>query len=206
MKKVYVALLAAVFAFTAAASVTITAAQHPASGPVGLLAAAAAPAAADDDDQGNGKHHRHHRRGGNVNCGGYTNQYGQWTPNTNCGNGNGYGNCGRRGDQDKDDRGRPGNCGYDGNSGYYGNGGYGNGGYGNGGYGGSGRNGGAQVSGVITAVNGNQVRVQQGFTNSILINDQPALDRQQTGRVAIGRSITAYGYWQNGTFYATSIV
>lgn len=60
------------------------------------------------------------------------------------------------------------------------------------------------ITGTITGVNGHLVTVQQS-TRSIVINDQPALTRQQTGRVAKGRQIVAYGYWQGGTFYATAI-
>jgi hypothetical protein len=62
----------------------------------------------------------------------------------------------------------------------------------------------ATVSGTITAVNGSLVTVQQA-TGTIVINDQPALDRKQTGKVATGRMIVAYGFWNNGNFYATAI-
>lgn len=34
----------------------------------------------------------------------------------------------------------------------------------------------------------------------ITINDQPALDNRASGRVAVGRYVTASGYWQNGVF------
>jgi hypothetical protein len=61
----------------------------------------------------------------------------------------------------------------------YDNGGYNNGGYGYGGYG------------------------RSGYAQTVTINDQPALDNQTSGRVSVGRYVTAYGYWQNGTFYAT---
>ena len=60
------------------------------------------------------------------------------------------------------------------------------------------------VAGTITGVTGHLVTVQQ-TGRSLTINDQPALDRQQTGKVAVGRQIVAYGYWDSGTFYATSI-
>jgi hypothetical protein len=38
-----------------------------------------------------------------------------------------------------------------------------------------------------------------------VINDQPALNRQSSGRVAVGRQIVAYGYWRDGNFYATAM-
>jgi hypothetical protein len=63
----------------------------------------------------------------------------------------------------------------------------------------------AVIRGTITSVNGNQVTLMQGFNQSITINDQPALNNQQTGRVVPGRYVTAYGYYQNGIFYATSM-
>lgn len=60
------------------------------------------------------------------------------------------------------------------------------------------------VSGTITSVKGHLVTLQQS-ARSVVINDQPALDRQQTGKVAVGRQVVAYGYWNSGTFYATAI-
>lgn len=60
------------------------------------------------------------------------------------------------------------------------------------------------VSGTITFVTGHLVTVQQ-TTQTIVINDAPALRRQTSGRVAVGRQITATGYWRGGTFYATNI-
>lgn len=60
------------------------------------------------------------------------------------------------------------------------------------------------VAGTITSVKGHLVTIQQS-TKSVVINDQPALDHKQTGKVANGRQVVAYGYWMNGTFYATSI-
>ena len=62
----------------------------------------------------------------------------------------------------------------------------------------------ARVAGTITAVKGHLVTVQQA-TQTVVINDQPALDRMQTGKVAVGRQIVAYGYWAAGNFYATVI-
>src|SRR5690348_12889162 len=44
------------------------------------------------------------------------------------------------------------------------------------------------LSGTITIVKGHLVTVQQA-TRSVVINDQPALDAKQTGKVAVGRTI-----------------
>jgi hypothetical protein len=60
------------------------------------------------------------------------------------------------------------------------------------------------VTGTIIAVSGHLVTVQRS-AGAIVINDQPALERQQTGKVATGRMIVAYGFWRDGTFYATAI-
>ena len=62
----------------------------------------------------------------------------------------------------------------------------------------------AEVTGTITAVKGHLVTVQQS-TKQVVINDQPALNNQMTGRVAVGRQIDALGYWRGGNFYATQI-
>lgn len=62
----------------------------------------------------------------------------------------------------------------------------------------------ASVAGTITQVQGHLVTLQQ-TNHSLVINDQPALNHQQTGKVAVGRQVVAYGYWRNGTFYATGI-
>jgi hypothetical protein len=62
----------------------------------------------------------------------------------------------------------------------------------------------ARVAGTIIAVKGHLVTVQQA-TQTITINDQPALFRQTSGRVAVGRQIIAYGYWRDGNFFATAM-
>jgi len=62
----------------------------------------------------------------------------------------------------------------------------------------------ARVAGTITAVKGHLVTVQQA-TQTIVINDQPALNRQTSGRVAVGRQIVAYGYWRGRSFFATAM-
>lgn len=63
------------------------------------------------------------------------------------------------------------------------------------------------VRGTITKVNGHLVTVQSGDSagDTIVINDQPALNRKLTGNMNTGRNILASGYWLNGTFYATTI-
>ena len=58
-----------------------------------------------------------------------------------------------------------------------------------------------RVSGTIIAVRGHLVTIQQA-THDLVINDQPALNRDETGRVAVGRVVTVHGYWQGGTFFA----
>lgn len=58
-----------------------------------------------------------------------------------------------------------------------------------------------RVTGTITAVRGHLVTIAQS-NNDLVIDDQPALDNEATGRVAVGRVVTAHGYWHDGTFYA----
>lgn len=58
------------------------------------------------------------------------------------------------------------------------------------------------LRGTITSVQGHLVTVQMS-THSLVLNDSPALAADQTGRVAVGRMITAHGYWEDGTFYVT---
>jgi hypothetical protein len=60
------------------------------------------------------------------------------------------------------------------------------------------------VTGTITIVKGHLVTLQQA-TRAIVIDDQPALDSKQTGKVAVGRVVVAYGYWRNDNFFATAI-
>jgi hypothetical protein len=62
----------------------------------------------------------------------------------------------------------------------------------------------ARVAGTITIVRGHLVTLQLADKN-LVINDQPALNRETSGRVAVGRSIIAYGYWRDGTFFATAM-
>jgi len=59
-----------------------------------------------------------------------------------------------------------------------------------------------RLRGTITAVNGHLVTLQQS-TQTLVVNDSPALGREDSGRVAVGRQITAHGYWEDGTFFAT---
>jgi hypothetical protein len=62
----------------------------------------------------------------------------------------------------------------------------------------------ARVAGTITIVRGHLVTVQLA-DRDIVINDQPALNRRTSGRVAVGRQIVAFGYWRDGNFYATAM-
>lgn len=60
------------------------------------------------------------------------------------------------------------------------------------------------LTGTITSVSGHLVTIQQ-TARTVVIDDQPALDAKQTGKVAVGRMIVAYGYWRQGNFFATAI-
>lgn len=60
------------------------------------------------------------------------------------------------------------------------------------------------VRGTISNVSGHLVTIGHDG-GSIVVNDQPALDRKLTGSVVVGRNVVATGYWLNGTFYATTI-
>jgi hypothetical protein len=62
----------------------------------------------------------------------------------------------------------------------------------------------ARVAGTITAVKGHLVTIQQA-DKALVINDQPALNREMSGKVAVGRQVIAYGYWRDGNFYATAM-
>jgi hypothetical protein len=62
----------------------------------------------------------------------------------------------------------------------------------------------ARVAGTITSVRGHLVTVQMA-DRTIVINDQPALNRETSGRVAVGRQMIAYGYWRDGNFFATAM-
>lgn len=229
MKNLHVAALATLFGISAASGIALTQAQHPGNDG-GLLAATASIASADQDDRGQG---RGQNRNNNGQYGQYG-QNGQCNTNGNNrrqgGDADDQGNQGNRGNRGAghgQKRGwqnprNPHYCGANGgnycNNGQY-NGQYGqygqygqNGQYGqygqNGQYncnGGYGQQGNATVRGTITSVNGNSVTLMEGFGQTITINDQPALNNQQTGRVVVGRYVTAYGYYQNGVFYATSM-
>lgn len=61
------------------------------------------------------------------------------------------------------------------------------------------------ISGTIVGVSANILTVQIGPTQAVTVNDEPALNRMDTGRIYAGRVITAYGYWDGGEFVATSI-
>jgi len=61
-----------------------------------------------------------------------------------------------------------------------------------------------KVAGTITMVKGHLVTVQQS-TGTIVVDDTPALAKEDTGKVAVGRTIVAHGYWDGDNFYATLI-
>jgi hypothetical protein len=61
-----------------------------------------------------------------------------------------------------------------------------------------------RTAGTITSVKGHLVTLQQA-DKTLVINDQPALNRKTSGRVAVGRSVIAYGYWKDSVFYATTL-
>lgn len=63
----------------------------------------------------------------------------------------------------------------------------------------------AALSGTIVGVNNNLLTVQTGPQQTVLVNDQPALNRDDTGRIYTGRIITAYGHWDGGQFVALTI-
>jgi hypothetical protein len=174
------------------------------------MACGAAWSAADAQQSNNGHHYgwRNRDRQQNYNQCGYKQ------------NGRHHGQRREDNDNDNDDNDRDNRDGQYGNNGQYGQ--YGNNGqygqYGNcaGQYGYGQNRGNAVVRGTIVGVNGNQVTLQTnngGYNNggygqygqTITIDDQPALDNRASGRVTTGRYVTAYGYWQNGVFYATQM-
>lgn len=59
------------------------------------------------------------------------------------------------------------------------------------------------LTGTITGVSGNRVTLQQ-TAGTVVVNDQPALNHQATGTVAVGRRVSAQGYWLHGVFYVTA--
>jgi hypothetical protein len=63
----------------------------------------------------------------------------------------------------------------------------------------------AAVSGTIVGVDENMLTVAVGPSQTVIVNDGPALNRLDTGHIYTGRIITAYGYWNGEEFVATSI-
>jgi hypothetical protein len=63
----------------------------------------------------------------------------------------------------------------------------------------------ASVHGIITAVGGDHVTLMQGLFSTITIDDQQAINNGIAQNLFVGRTITAWGYWSGGTFYATSM-
>jgi hypothetical protein len=60
-----------------------------------------------------------------------------------------------------------------------------------------------RVSGQITNVSGHLITLQHG-SNTLIVDDSRALNHDDTGHVATGRDVVAHGYWEDGTFYASS--
>jgi hypothetical protein len=58
------------------------------------------------------------------------------------------------------------------------------------------------LRGTITAVRGHLVTLTQS-TRTLVVNDTPALNREDTGHVAVGRQVVAHGYWEGDIFYVT---
>jgi hypothetical protein len=63
----------------------------------------------------------------------------------------------------------------------------------------------ATVQGIVTSISGSRVTIMQGLFNTVTINDQQAVNNGTAQNLYVGRSITAYGYWSNDVFFATSI-
>jgi len=61
------------------------------------------------------------------------------------------------------------------------------------------------VQGIIMSISGDRVTIMQGLFTTISVDDQQAINNGTAQNLYIGRSITAYGYWNANTFYATSI-
>jgi hypothetical protein len=186
---------------------------------IGLTAMAPRTALADQDNHNGTNQQQHNNNGSWSNNGNGSWSNGRWYPN----NGNGSNYTPSRG-RNQDDRGQGarynGTPSYNGqpyyapapyyngpsNNGPYYNAPYNNGPYNNGGnnYGGYAQ-GNAALQGVIMAVSGDQLTVRDDSGRAVVVNDQPALANQASGRVYVGRSIHAMGYWQNSVFYATQM-
>lgn len=63
----------------------------------------------------------------------------------------------------------------------------------------------SSVQGIVTSISGSHVTIMQGLFSTITVNDQQALNNGTAQNLYVGRSITAYGYWNGSTFYAVSI-
>ncbi len=182
--KMYAAALAAVFAAASTAGMLAHSAGNPASGPQGWLAGSSAAALADQDDNHKDKHKKDEQGQNN----GYY-QNGVWYPNNN----ENGGNDGDNNDDNQGDRG-PHNCnnpsgqqrGWCKHHGHRNNGNN------------------TRITGTVLSVSGNTVTLLQGL-RSIRINDQNALNNGRANNLYPTRTVTAYGYWRGGVFYATSI-
>lgn len=63
----------------------------------------------------------------------------------------------------------------------------------------------ASVRGIISSISASRVTLVLSSVSTITIDDQQALDKGTAENLYVGSSVTAYGYWNGGTFYATSI-
>jgi hypothetical protein len=67
-------------------------------------------------------------------------------------------------------------------------------------YGGS-----TSIHGVITSISGNRVTLLQSLFSTITVDDQQALNNGSAQDLYVGRSVTAFGFWNGSVFYATTI-
>ena len=60
-----------------------------------------------------------------------------------------------------------------------------------------------KIAGRVMSVQGHLITLKRG-KNTLVIDDQPALDHNLAGNIATGHVIKAHGLWRDGTFYAHS--
>ena len=60
-----------------------------------------------------------------------------------------------------------------------------------------------KIMGKVVAVDGHTVTLQHG-KNTLVIDDQPAIDHNLAGMVTVGKIVNAHGLWREGMFYAHS--
>ncbi|MEO6913517.1 MAG: hypothetical protein ABI182_05795 [Candidatus Baltobacteraceae bacterium] len=181
----YAVTLATVLAAASTAGLLAHSAANPAAGSGSWLAGASAPALADQD--GRLKHKG--KKGGSSQAAGYY-QNGVWYGNRNTAN---DGDDAQSKQAGRDPHGCLNPSGHQ--RGWCKQQGYGSNGN---------RGANQRITGTVIGVSGNTVTLLQGLS-TIRINDQIALNNGQVNNLYPTRSVTAYGYWQGGTFVATSI-